>query len=182
MNSPFGNQNRRDWFRQELPMDSKLAVGKSGKTFIVPRNLLPMCLRFQTFTFYCVAPAHQGVRWGSEDSCVGWLLSSHFYLGPRIELTSLDVHFKSLDLPNQPPKYILTTSFTMEKFPGFYPNQMTKDKSTRANRYYSSPSIAKTQNHCDIFWQKKCISWPYLCRNITWTQTVLLKYWGYEAK
>lgn len=44
MNSPFGNQNRRDWFRQELPMDSKLAVGKSGKTFIVPRNLLPMCL------------------------------------------------------------------------------------------------------------------------------------------
>lgn len=85
------------------------------------------------------------------------------------------------------PKYILTTSFTMEKFPGFYPNQMTKDNSTRANRYYSSPSIAKTQNHCDIF-DKKCISWPYLCRNITWTQTdaiiwsVLLKYWGYEAK
>lgn len=157
MNSPSGNQNSRDWFRQQLPMDSKLAVGKSGKTFIVPRNLLPMCLRFQMFIFYCVAPARQGVRWGSEDSCVGWLLSSHFYLGSRTELTLPDVHCKSLYLPNQSPKCTLTTSFTMEKLPGFYPNQMTKDNSTRANWYYSSPSITKTQNHCDIFWQKMYI-------------------------
>lgn len=136
-------------------MDSKQAVGKSGKTFIVPRNLLPVCFHFQMFIFCCVAPARQGVRWGSEDSCVGWLLSSH--LGPRIELTSPDVHCKSLCLPNQPPKHTLTASFTMEKLPGLYPNQMTKDNSTSANRYYSSPSIPKHRTIVIFFDKKKYI-------------------------